>query len=340
MALAALHPDLKGIERAAVLLMYLRRPIARDLLERLSATELREIGLAMANVDGVEPDLIEGIVGEFVKDLFRMSMLPQPGRRFALKILPGLVDDERRDRVEGALRRRLSTEFEEYIAGKPPQAVTAILQDEHPQTRAVALMLMGTANASKVVGMMDQEQQAEAAMRMASLKSIPGELADDVEEALRTALEEDLDRWKVRGVDTAAQILGRLGKERHDPILHKVAAQDRDLSDQLRRRMVLFSDLARLDRRAVQQVLREIEKQDLLLALAGATPDMQDFFLANLSKRAAQDLRDELEILGPTPKVTILQAQESIVIAAMQLAEDGMIYLPFGDDEEDDDGLM
>ena len=96
----------------------------------------------------------------------------------------------------------------------------------------------------------------------------------------------------------------------------------------------------RLDRRAVQQVLREIEKQDLLLALAGATPDMQDFFLANLSKRAAQDLRDELEILGPTPKITILQAQESIVIAAMQLAEDGMIYLPFGDDDEDDDGLM
>lgn len=337
MALAALKQetkDLSGIERAAVLLMYLRRPVAKTLLERMATEELREMGMAMANVEDVQPEVIERIVGDFVKDLFRMSMLPTTGRAFALDVLPGLVDDKRRGRVEGALRRSLSTAFEEYISTKSPRAVAAILGDEHPQTRAVALILMGTSNASRVMQLMDEEDQAEAALRMGTLKSVPGELADDVEAALRTALEDDgMDRWAIEGVDTAAQILGRLGKERNEPILFKVASQDRDLSDMLRRRMVVFEDLSGLDRRAIQAMLKEIEKQDLLVALKGASATMQDLFLKNLSSRAADDLRDELEIMGPTPKAVVNQAQESVVAVAMRLAEEGTIFLPMGEDD-------
>jgi flagellar motor switch protein FliG len=336
MALAALKQEttLNGIERAAVLLMYLRRPVAKSLLEQLDTDEVREIGMAMANVEDVHPESIERIVGDFVKDLFRMSMLPRTGRSFALDVLPDLVGEERRGRVEGALRRSLSTEFEDYIATRSPRAIAAILSDEHPQTRAVALLLMGTANASRVMTLMDEEEQAEAALRMATLKSVPGELADDVEAALRGALEDDgIDRWSVQGVDTAAQILGRLGKERNEPILFKVAAQDRDLSDLLRRRMVVFDDLSGLDRKAVQAMLKEIEKQDLLMALKGATPEMQDLFLKNLSSRAADDLRDELEIMGPTPKSVVNQAQEAVVAVAMRLAEEGTIYLALGEDD-------
>ena len=331
----ATEESLNGIERAAVLLMYLKRPVARALLEQLETDEVREIGIAMANVEDVQPEAIERIVGEFVKDLFRMSLLPRTGRSFALDVLPDLISEPRRGRVEGALRRRLSTEFEEYIATRSPRAIAAILRDEHPQTRAVALLLMGTTGASRVMALMDEDEQAEVALRMASLKSIPGELADDVEAALRSALEDDgRDRWKVQGVDSAAQILGRLGREKNEPILFKVAAQDRDLSDLLRRRMVVFDDLGGLDRRAIQAILKEIEKQDLLLALKGASDEMQELFLQNLSTRAADDLRDELEIMAPTPKAVLNQAQEAVVAVAMRLAEEGTIYLPMGEEDE------
>ena len=336
-AAIATAQELTGAHRAAVLLMYLQRPVARKLLEQLTTDEVREVGLSMAEVEDVAPETIERIVGDFIRDLYAMSMLPRTGRQFALGVLPGLLEDDRRSRVEGALRRRLSTDFEEYIRSKSPRAVAAILSDEHSQTRAVALLLMGPQNASLVMGHMDQEEQADATFRMAKIKGIPGELADDVEDALRVALEDDgSDRWSVKGVDRAAQTLGRLGKSVHEPVLMKLANQDRDLSEILRKRMVVFDDLAGLDRRAVQAMLKEIDKQDLLMALKGADPGLQDLFLGNLSSRAAADIREELEIMGPTPKHVTTTAQEAIVEVALRLAEDGIIYLPMGGDEDED----
>ncbi|MCP4918363.1 MAG: hypothetical protein GY913_15770 [Proteobacteria bacterium] len=332
----AAAPELSGIQRAALLLMYLERDIARKLLQQLSTAEVRQVGMAMADVEDVSPETIEGIVGDFIRDLYRMSLLPKSGRAFALRVLPGLVDDERRPRVEGALRRRLSTEFEEYIKTRSPRAVAALLSDEHAQTRAVALLLMGPTNAARVMAFLDEEEQADSAMRMARIKNVPGELADDVEKALRESLEDDgADRWSVEGVDQAAQTLGRMGKKVNEPLLVKLATQDRDLSETLRRRMVVFADLAGLDRRAVQAMLKEIDKQDLLMALKGAEVSMQDLFLENLSSRAAADIREELEIMGPTPKAVITKAQENVVEIALRLAEEGLIYLPMGDEEDE-----
>lgn len=328
-------PELSGIQRAALLLMYLERDIARKLLQQLSTAEVRQVGMAMADVEDVSPELIEGIVGDFIRDLYKMSLMPKSGRAFALRVLPNLVDEERRPRVEGALRRRLSTEFEEYIRTRSPRAVAALLSDEHAQTRAVALLLMGPTNAARVMAFLDEEEQADSAVRMARIKNVPGELADDVENALRKALEDDgADRWSVQGVDQAAQTLGRMGKKVNEPLLVKVATQDRDLSETLRRRMVVFSDLSALDRRAVQAMLKEIDKQDLLMALKGADVGMQDLFLENLSSRAAADIREELEIMGPTPKSVITKAQENVVEIALRLSEEGLIYLPMGEDED------
>ncbi|HJN74027.1 MAG TPA: FliG C-terminal domain-containing protein [Myxococcota bacterium] len=326
--------ELKGTQRAALLLMYLERDIARNLLQQLSTNEVRQVGLAMADVENVTPETIEAIVADFVKDLYRISMLPKTGRQFALRVLPSLVDDSRRERVAGALRRRLSTEFEEYIRAKSPRAVATLLSDEHAQTRAVALLLMGPTNAARVMAFLDEEEQADSALRMARIKSVPGELADDVENALRVSLEDDgADRWSVQGVDRAAQTLGRMGKKANEPLLVKLATADRDLSETLRRRMVVFADLAGLDRRAVQAMLKEIDKQDLLMALKGAELGMQELFLQNLSSRAAADIREELEIMGPTPKSVITKAQENVVEIALRLNEEGLIYLPMGEDD-------
>ena len=339
MAAAAVETpvELNGTQRAALLLMYLERDIAKKLLEQMSTEEVRQVGLSMAEVEDVTPETIEGIVADFVKDLYRMSMLPKTGRQFALRVLPSLVDDNRRERVAGALRRRLSTDFEEYIRAKSPRAVAALLSDEHAQTRAVALLLMGPTNAARVMAFLDEEEQADSALRMARIKNVPGELADDVENALRESLEDDgADRWSVQGVDRAAQTLGRMGKKANEPLLVKLATADRDLSETLRRRMVVFDDLSGLDRRAVQAMLKEIDKQDLLMALKGAEVGMQELFLENLSSRAAADIREELEIMGPTPKSVVTKAQENIVEIALRLNEEGLIYLPMGDEDSEE----
>lgn len=333
---AAAEPQVDGLRRSAILLMYLDRKVARSLLERLSTEEIRELGHAMAEIEDVPGEEVEQVIRDFVTDLHKSAMFPTTGRSFALGVLPDLLPEAQRGRLEGSLRRALSTEFQDYIATKSARAVAAILSDEHAQTRAVALVLMGTDNAAGVLRCMDEEERFDSAVRMAKLKNVPGELADDVERSLRQALEDDgSDRWSVQGVDRTAQVLGRLGTELNEPLLARLANENSALSDRLRRRMVVFQDLAGLDRRAVQALLKEIEKEDLLLALKGADAAMRDLFLRNLSSRAAADMEEELEIMGPVPKRSLQQAQENIVEVAMRLAEDGTIYLAVLESEDD-----
>jgi flagellar motor switch protein FliG len=323
--------ELTGAHRAAILVMYLDASIARFLLDRLSTDEIREIGLSMSEMERVEPTIIESVVADFVRDLHELAILPRTGRDFALGVLPDLVDEDRRDRVTGTLKRELSTEFEDYLATKPAPAIAALLKDEHPQTQSVALMMMGTENAARVLFHMDEQEQYELALRMAKLSQIPGELADDVESSMREALEDEgMDRWTIKGMDRTAQVLGRLGKNLTEPLLAKLAKFDKDLSETLRRRMVIFPDLSVLDFRGVQALLREVDRGDLLLALKGADDAMKELFFSNLSKRAAQDLAEEIEIMGRTPKSQVDRAQENMVETALRLHDEGVLFLPIG----------
>lgn len=320
--------DLTGTQRAAVLLMYLEEEVARTLLQHMNTKELQEVALAMAGVDTVESEVIEEVVAEFVRDMHGASMVSRSGRDYALDVLPSLVDDERRQRVESTIRRQISTEFQEYIGSRPPRTVATILQDEHTQTQAVALLLMGADNAAAVLECFDEQDQYDITLRMAGMDTVPGEIADDVEAALRSALEDHgTDRWRVEGIDNTAQILGRLGRVVQEPLLDRLDMENSDLSDRLRRRMVVFSDLACLDQRGTQAVLKGIERVTLLLALRGADSTMRELFLAAMSKRAAADLRDELEIMGPTPRAQVEAAQEEVVQAALRLQEEGALKL-------------
>jgi len=334
-AVADPNIELSGIQRAAILVMYLEGGVAKKLLAQMKDAEIRAIGLAMATVQRVAPSIIEKVVSDFVKDLFDVTMMPRTGKEFALDILPDLVEEYRRVDLAGAIKRRLSTEFEEYITTRPPRAVKAILQDEHPQTQAVALQRMGSSNAARIMTLMDAQEQYELTLRMARLKEIPGELSDEVEDAIRYALEQEAsDRFAIEGMDTTAQVLGQLGKPSNEKVLLRLSKLDRNLSDRLRRRMVTFDDLDGIDDRAVQSILKEVDREDLLMALKGTKGDQLEMFLRNMSSRAAADIRDELEIMGPTPKSMVDRAQENIVEVALRLSEEGSIFLSVGNSEE------
>jgi flagellar motor switch protein FliG len=173
-------------------------------------------------------------------------------------------------------------------------------------------------------------------MRMARLKRIPGELADDVTGALRAALGKGDDQLDVGGVDATARILGQMRRSDNESILQNIEDQNFDMADRLRRRMVVFEDLAELNNRAVQLLLKEVERDVLLTALKGASPEMQAIFFNNVSSRAAEDMRVDLEILEQPSRSRVREAKEAIVAEALKLAEANVINLQIGgeDDEE------
>lgn len=318
--------ELSGPQRAAVLLMYLSEGAVKQLLAHLSTDELREIGLAMAEVENIETETIEEVVAEFVRDLTTTSMVPTTGKEFALGVLPKLIDEPRRARVFGSLKRAISTDFAEYIAARPPRTVATMLADEHPQTQAVALLLMGPDNAAKILEALDEQQRFEVTWRMTRIEQVPGDLADDVEASIREALEDQgSDRWKIPGSDVAAAVLGRLGREIQDDVLDRIGKQDYDLSNTLRRRMVSFVDLVALDRRAMQTLLMNVERSSLMRALRGLDPQQRHAFTSNMSSRAAADLIEEMEIMGALPRSDVEAAREEIVQVALRLQDEGVI---------------
>jgi len=327
--------DLNGAQRAAILVMYLDREVARGLLRQLDDDDVRAVGLAMGSIENVEASVIETVIGDFVRDLHEVSMMPRSGPDFVAKVLPDLLDDSRRSELLPVINRRVNKEFEQFISMRPPQSVAAMIKDEHPQTQAVALSLMGQENAARVLKYLDEETRSRITVRMARLKRIPGELADDVMDALRAALGKQDDQLDVGGVDRTARILGRMSRSDNGAILEGVSDEDAELADALRRRMIVFDDLVALTPMAIQTVLKQVDRDDLVLGLKGAPAQLVDLFLANVSKRAAEDIREEMEIMGPVPKARIRAAQERIVAAALTLAEDGSIYLPMGGDEEE-----
>jgi len=326
---------LTGAQRAAVLLMYLDRDTARGLLAHMTTTELKEIGIAMSEVEQVDTAVIESVVGSFVIDLYRASMVPTSGPEFALDIFPQLIDDNRRDRIEGTLRRTLSTDFADYVSTRPTATVAAIVTDEYPQTQAVALLLMGSENAARVMTHLPDEDRRSLVLRMTKIDDIPGELADDVERSLRDALaDHGSDQYGMAGLDKTAKIIGRFDRNNQAELLEALQDEEPDLSEAIRKRMVVFDDLKLLSDRSMQMLLKNVERETLVVALRGADADLSNFILSNVSTRAAQDIRDEVEILGPVPRATVLTAQEGIVASMLELADDGVLQLPIGGEND------
>jgi flagellar motor switch protein FliG len=327
--------ELSGTERAAVLIMYLEEKTARMLIEHIPADEIREIGFAMSALERVDSEVIEKVVHEFVLELTSAQLVSQRGHDFALNVLPRLVAPTHRRRLEGALRRRLSHDFEAFIATRPAAAVAAILTEEHPQTRAIALLMMGAENASKVMDCLEEDQRRDLLVRMARIDHVPSDLADEVEDAMCAALEDHgVERWSIDGISRTAKVVGRFDRDSQEDFFDDLAEESPGLSEEIRRKLVVFEDLSSMDDRSVQSLLTKIDREVLVIALRGAPPALSDMFLRNLSSRARQDVQDEISILGPMPRARVEEAREQIVQEVMALADAGTIPPLAGGGEE------
>lgn len=324
---------LTGVQKAAVLVMYLDRDAGRALLKSLSDDEVERIATTIAAMADASEEIVETVVTDFVAQLRHVSVLPASGRNFARNVLPGLFDDDRRLRMGAHLRRIGHDDFEVFIRSCPSPAVASVLADEHPQVRAVALLRMGTENAARVLACMPIEEQPDLAIRMAHAESVALELAEDIETAVRRALIGVEDAQPLGGVEPTARILGRMPRERNVLVLDGVRAHEEVLAADLQRRMVSFEDLERLDGRGIQALLRVVDRADLIIALKGASLTLRGHFLKNLSSRAAADILEEIEIGGPARRAQLRESQDRMVASARQLADEGTIYFDYGEPE-------
>lgn len=317
---------LSPLQKAAVLCMYLDEATVRSIFGQLDEDEVRRLGAAIAHLPEVRPDVIQQVVIDFCQELAAETWLPHQGRDYLTRVFPRIVGEERARELISGIEGMNATRFKHRLTALPPSAVAAIVSREHPQTIAVICAIVGPQFAAGILDHLDEELRTEVFFRLATLKKIPIEVLSEIEEALserfpaRTAPMPQLE-----GTQLAADALKRMDKEAKEGILANLGQYNADLAGEITKSMFGFSALATADDRGIQNLLKEVQRRDLTLALKAADDEMKEKFFRNMSDRAAQFLRDDLAVLGPVRLKDVEEAQQAIVSVALRLEEEGKL---------------
>lgn len=316
-----------GYEKAALFLIALGEDVAGEVLKGLDSRTVKELTLQIKKLKRVTRSQLEEIIKE-ASEIIQKGDIPVSGTDFLKTILPrGLGEEKARHILEMVSRDSPSELFNDI----EPKGLAAILQNEHPQTIAMALSLMEPERAAQVLGFFPERLRAEVASRIASIERIPEEAIEELREVLKIRLDGSRGRGKeMRGPKVLADILNYCDKTTEQIVFEKIEEQDTDLADQVKEMLFVFEDLINVDDRAIQLILKEVSTDDLAIALKTAPEALKEKIFKNMSQRAAQILKDEMEAKGPVRVSDVQKAQKNVVNVARRLDKEGRIILGKG----------
>ncbi len=325
---------LDGPRRAAIVLLSLGERQASEVLKHLEPEEIHAVGEAMASLDRVAREDVREALEAFLQEAEGHTPLGLGTEEYLKKILVGALGEQRANTLasrilEGRERPGLST-----LRWMEPRAIAQVIRAEHPQIVAIVLAHLEPAQAAEVLSLLPEALRVEALMRIARLDDVPPSAIDELGRILdrQVSGSGDLRVAEVGGVTTAAQILNALGGEAGGELMERIKALDEALGEELDEASFLFENLLQVDDRGIQRLLRDVSTDTLVIALKGADEALREKFFRNMSKRAAELLRDDLEAKGPVRLSEVEQAQKEILSVARQLAESGEILLGNSDD--------
>jgi flagellar motor switch protein FliG len=326
-----------GLRKAAVFLAQMSKEEAGLLLSKLTAREVEALTREIMKLGSVEPTDVDGVLTEFHELMAAQRFVGRGGVDFAREILAAGLGE---DKAEGILAR-LNVVYTEVpfasLRNVDVRQLVTFLKDEHPQVIALVLAHLSAAQSAEVLSGFAPEQQAEVAHRIATMDRTSPEMVRLVEEELGRRMGSLLahqDMSTVGGVETLVEIINRSPRPTERSILEWLDSSDPELAEQVRAQMFVFEDITTIDDRSMQLVLREVEANDLATALKGVRPDVRDKVVRNLSERAAENLAEEIELLGPVRARTVEEAQGKIVAVIRTLEEQGVVTISRGGDDE------
>lgn len=317
-----------GAEKGLLFIVSIDEPIATRVLAQLTPGELKELRKATETLTEVDPAAIARIHREFAERVRQGVPASLKGsgaylRRLAGKALgEGRVAEfwEERPAVEGPMAR---------MAELDVATILGLLENEKPQTLAVILSQFDPGKAAELLSRLPAHQRADVVLRLAKLKKIPESVIREIEQLFEAEMANlnDEARLEIDGIEAAAGIVKRLESDLSDSLLQDISSVDDEVADELRRNLFTFEDLLRVDGRGMQVLLKEISTDQLVVALKSASEDLREKVFGNVSARAANMLRDELEMLGPVKVSDVEQAQQEICAIALKLEQEGRIEI-------------
>jgi flagellar motor switch protein FliG len=332
-----------GRRKAAVLMAALGPERAAEIMQHLREEEIEGLSLEMAKMGSVEEETTEAILGELA-DATRAEGVGDVagGIEFAREVLERALGAERAEELLGRLSTVIESRPFEFLRRTPPEQIVAFLRAESPQTIALVIANLHTVLSAQVLARLPERLQPDIALRIARMGETSPAVIQQVEDVVRKKLTAVVEQEysAAGGAKALAQILNHADRPTERNVLDHLTATDQDLAEEVRRMLFVFEDIVQLDDRAIQQVLREANQKDLVLALRGVPDPVKDKLLENMSERGAAMLKEEMEIQQPQRKRDVDEAQGRIVAVVRRLEEAGTIVLASGDGEDEAEAVV
>jgi flagellar motor switch protein FliG len=321
--------ELAGTQRAAILLMSLSEQDAANLLKQLDAREVQKLGVAMAEIKQVTREQMTAVLDNFIGTVDGRANVASGSPDYVRRVLTAAVGKQKTDMLLDRVSTGQTGQGIEALRWMEAKTVAQIISAEHPQIAAIVLAHLEPEQSASVLPLLTEEMRTEVLMRIASLNEVPQsaltELDQLVEKQANVAPPSPLRR--IGGARTVADILNAMERDRSGEELGKIEKADNEMHQQIKDLLFVFDNLLDVDDRGIQALLREVGSDTLAVALRGAEPEVQEKILKNMSKRAAEILKDDMEARGPVKLADVEAAQKEIVTIAQRLADEGTISL-------------
>ena len=328
--------DYTGIQKAAILLIALGPERSADIFKHLKEDEIEELTLEIANTRSVSPQVKEDVLNEFYQICLAQQYIAEGGIGYAKELLDKALGEDRAKEVITKLTASLQVRPFEFVRKTDPSQLLNFIQDEHPQTIAMILSYLTSAQAALVIGALPPEKQADVAKRIAMMDRTSPDVIKEVERVLEKKLSSlvNQDYTIVGGVDAIVNILNTVDRTTEKHIMESLEVEEPELADEIRKKMFVFEDILLLDDRAIQRVLRDVDNADLGVALKAANEEVQNVIFKNLSKRLAAMIKEDMEFMGPVRMKDVEEAQQKVVSVIRKLEDSGEIVISRGGGDE------
>lgn len=328
--------EISGLRKAAILLVSLGSELSAEIFKHLNDQEVEKLSLEIARIDAVEPEQRQAVLEEFNEMLRAQEYISQGGMDTAQDILEkALGSNQAKDVID-----RLTTSQEvrpfDFIRQAEPEHILNFIQEEHPQTIALVLAYLDPETSSEIMQQLPMEIQADVSKRIALMDRTSPEMIREVERVLERKLSSLVNEEYAAtgGIEAIVEMLNSADRGTEKSILESLEEDDPELAEEIRRQLFVFEDITQLSDQDVQTVLREVDQEELTLALKAVEEDVKEKVFGNMSKRAASMVREELEYMGPVRVSDVEEAQQQIVNVIRRLEEEGQIVVVRGGEEE------
>ncbi|MDC7228571.1 MAG: flagellar motor switch protein FliG [Spirochaetales bacterium] len=333
---AKIKKDLTGRQKAAIFLVTLGSEISSEIFKHLRDDEIEALTFEIARLDSVEPEERDRVLMEFKELMMAQDFITSGGIEYARELLEKSLGSQKAVDIINRLTSSLQVRPFDFIRRTDPAHLLNFIQQEHPQTIALILAYLEPQKASVILGALQHEVQSDVARRIATMDRTSPEVLREVERVLEKKLStlSSEDYTAAGGVENIVEILNLVDRSTEKIIIEALEEDDPELAEEIKKRMFVFEDIVLLDDRAIQKVLREVDTSELGKALRGVEAEVQDKIFRNMSKRASQLLKEEMDYMGPVRLKDVEETQQKIVSIIRKLEDQGEIVVARSGEDE------